>query len=216
MLSSEGLNILECLTIVTRSVHNCRVFSYYGGVQKVTALLKGTILSIVVFYLSRSNFAHFHFFVSYHFHCCSLGCDVRGNTGMVSFVMNLFLTDVFSLVYSAAVVKLKTLTSLLAADEQLSNKAIDNMKMMQKILVHIVTIISNFMNLEPTATRLTQFVNTTGQTLSNEFLATVTPISAKSAVHDTNWQQKAIVAVMEAGGVNWLVGRIVFSMFVYI
>nr|XP_015625233.1 BEACH domain-containing protein B isoform X4 [Oryza sativa Japonica Group] len=145
MLSSEGLNILECLTIVTRSVHNCRVFSYYGGVQKVTALLK------------------------------------------------------------AAVVKLKTLTSLLAADEQLSNKAIDNMKMMQKILVHIVTIISNFMNLEPTATRLTQFVNTTGKTLSNEFLATVTPISAKSAVHDTNWQQKAIVAVMEAGGVNWLV-----------
>uniref|UniRef100_A0A0E0JVW3 BEACH domain-containing protein B n=1 Tax=Oryza punctata TaxID=4537 RepID=A0A0E0JVW3_ORYPU len=145
VLSPEGLNVLECLTIVTRSVHNCRVFSYYGGVQKVTALLK------------------------------------------------------------AAVVKLKTLTSLLAADEHLSNKAIENMKMMQKILVHIVTIISNFMNLEPTVTRLTQFVNSTGQTLSNEFLATITPRSAKNAVHDTNWQQKAIVAVMEAGGVNWLV-----------
>uniref|UniRef100_J3L9U4 BEACH domain-containing protein n=2 Tax=Oryza brachyantha TaxID=4533 RepID=J3L9U4_ORYBR len=144
VLSTEGLTVLECLTIVTRSVHNCRVFSYYGGVQKVTALLK------------------------------------------------------------AAVVKLKTLTSLLAADEQLPNKAIENMKMMQKILVYIVTIISNFMNLEPTVTRLMQLVNTTEHTLSNEFLATITPRPAKST-NDNNWQQKAIVAVMEAGGVNWLV-----------
>jgi hypothetical protein len=42
-LNTEGLTILECLTILTRSVHNCKVFSYYGGVQKVTALLKGTL-----------------------------------------------------------------------------------------------------------------------------------------------------------------------------
>ncbi|KAL5212760.1 hypothetical protein ABZP36_023607 [Zizania latifolia] len=145
LLSTEGLTVLECLTIVTRSVHNCRVFSYYGGVQKITALLK------------------------------------------------------------AAVVKLKTLTSLLATDELLSKKAIENMKMMQKILVYIVTIISNFMNLEPTVTRITQFVRTTEHTLSNNFLATVTPRSTQSTVHDRNWQQKAIVAVMEAGGVNWLV-----------
>lgn len=40
-LSTEVLPVLEWFTIVTRSVHNCRVFSYYGGVQKVTALLKG-------------------------------------------------------------------------------------------------------------------------------------------------------------------------------
>ncbi|KAL5208035.1 hypothetical protein ABZP36_032470 [Zizania latifolia] len=144
VLSTEGLTVLECLTIVTRSVHNCRVFSYYGGVQNVTALLK------------------------------------------------------------AAVVKLKTLTSLLATDEILSNKAIEDMKMMQKILLYIVTIISNFMNLEPYLTRITQFVLSTEHTLSNNFLATVLP-STKSTVHDRNWQQKAIVAVMEAGGVNWLV-----------
>ena len=42
-LSAERLHVLECLTILTRSVHNCRVFSYYGGVQKVTSLLKGSI-----------------------------------------------------------------------------------------------------------------------------------------------------------------------------
>lgn len=40
-LSTERLQVLECLTILTRSLHNCRVFSYYGGVQRVTSLLKG-------------------------------------------------------------------------------------------------------------------------------------------------------------------------------
>ncbi|KAL6629117.1 hypothetical protein ACP70R_028882 [Stipagrostis hirtigluma subsp. patula] len=144
-LSTEGLTFLECLTIVTRSVHNCRVFSYYGGVQKVTALLK------------------------------------------------------------AAVVKLKTLTSLLAADEQLSNKTVENMMMMQKILVYIVTIISNFMDLEPTAMRIPQFLNTSGCTLSRNYLTTVSSSTTQGIVSDRNWQKKAIVSVMEAGGVNWLV-----------
>ncbi|KAM3295295.1 hypothetical protein ACQJBY_037900 [Aegilops geniculata] len=143
-LSTEVLPVLECFTIVTRSVHNCRVFSYYGGVQKVTALLK------------------------------------------------------------AAVVKLKTLTSLLATDEQLSNRTVENMRMMQKILVHIVTIISNFMDLEPAATRISRVVNSTDHAPSNN-LATVTPNAIRRFVSDRNWQQKAIVSVMEAGGVNWLV-----------
>lgn len=143
-LSTEVLPVLEWFTIVTRSVHNCRVFSYYGGVQKVTALLK------------------------------------------------------------AAVVKLKTLTSLLATDEQLSNRTVENMRMMQKILVYIVTIISNFMDLEPAATRISRVANSTDHTPSNN-LATVTPSSTRRFVSDRNWQQKAIVSVMEAGGVNWLV-----------
>ncbi|WVZ78914.1 hypothetical protein U9M48_026555 [Paspalum notatum var. saurae] len=40
-LSKQILQVLECLTILTRSLHNCRVFSYYGGVQKIISLLKG-------------------------------------------------------------------------------------------------------------------------------------------------------------------------------
>ncbi|XP_039804100.1 BEACH domain-containing protein B-like isoform X5 [Panicum virgatum] len=39
-LSTQILQVLECLAILTRSLHNCRVFSYYGGVQKITSLLK--------------------------------------------------------------------------------------------------------------------------------------------------------------------------------
>lgn len=40
--TADALHALNCLTILTRSTHNCKVFSYYGGVQKITALLKGT------------------------------------------------------------------------------------------------------------------------------------------------------------------------------
>lgn len=40
--TADALRALNCLTILTRSTHNCKVFSYYGGVQKITALLKGT------------------------------------------------------------------------------------------------------------------------------------------------------------------------------
>jgi hypothetical protein len=120
----------------------------------------------------------------------------------------------FPLIFSAAVVKLKALTSLLAADGQLSNKTVENMKMMQKILVYIVTIISNFMDLEPTVANISQFVSTYGNTLSGNYLASVTLGTTKSA--DSNWQKKAIVSVMEAGGVNWLVGKVIFHLFNFI
>ena len=133
---------------------------------------------------------------------------------MFTFAVDIVLTD-FSLVYSAAVVKLKTLTSLLAADE-LSNKTVENMRTMQKVLVYIVTIISNFMDLEPSTTRISQFIlNSSRRTLSSNYLATVAPNTSKNMVSDRNWQKKAIVSVMEAGGVNWLVGKVIFSVLVY-
>lgn len=104
---------------------------------------------------------------------------------------------------------------MLAADEQLSNETVENMRTMQKVLVYIVTIVSNFMDLEPTTTRISQFLNSSRHTLSSSYLATVVPSTSKNMVSDKNWQKKAIVSVMEAGGVNWLVGKVIFSMFVY-
>ena len=41
--ASERLPVLDALKIITRSLHNCRVFGYYGGIQKLTALMKGMI-----------------------------------------------------------------------------------------------------------------------------------------------------------------------------
>lgn len=40
-ITSEGLPVLDALTVITRSLHNCRVLGYYGGIQKLTALMKG-------------------------------------------------------------------------------------------------------------------------------------------------------------------------------
>lgn len=50
-ITSEAFPVLEVLTIITRSVHNCRVFAYYGGMQKLTALLKGGLSFSLVFTL---------------------------------------------------------------------------------------------------------------------------------------------------------------------
>lgn len=43
LITSEGLAILDALRIISRSLYNCRLFGYYGGVQKLTALMKGII-----------------------------------------------------------------------------------------------------------------------------------------------------------------------------
>ncbi|CAL0327334.1 unnamed protein product [Lupinus luteus] len=41
-ITSEGFVILDALKIISRSLYNCRVFGYYGGIQKLTALMKGS------------------------------------------------------------------------------------------------------------------------------------------------------------------------------
>nr|CAD1832089.1 unnamed protein product [Ananas comosus var. bracteatus] len=146
-LNTDVLYILNCLAIIIRSIHNCRVFCYYGGVQKIIALLK------------------------------------------------------------ASVVQLKTLTSSLAVDEQLSSCSIEKTRVMQKILVYVVTIISTFMELNSNATKKSQYVDTAEHPFSKDNLYEGTTGSPKSSIPEAmiSWRQKAIVLVMEAGGVNWLV-----------
>ncbi|KAF8687356.1 hypothetical protein HU200_043042 [Digitaria exilis] len=146
-LSTQILQILECLAILTRSLHNCRVFSYYGGVQKITSLLK------------------------------------------------------------VAVSQLRKLNSFLATDDQSSDEAVRNTRLMLNILVCIITVISNFMKLEITIARTPHIVKSTKHTPSKSHLAEVTSSSPDSTIPDTlrHWQQKAIVLVIEASGVNWLV-----------
>ncbi|KAJ4757798.1 BEACH domain-containing protein B [Rhynchospora pubera] len=151
VLNTEGLYVLNCLMVMTRSMHNCRVFTYYGGVQKATALLK------------------------------------------------------------AAVIQLKGLASSLAADEQLSSAGLEKTRTLQTILVYAITIISLFMDLDSSPTKTTETVNnnnTKEQSSSSTCTGdTTSPTGKKGTIPDLmlRWQQKAIVLVMEAGGVNWLV-----------
>jgi len=117
------------------------------------------------------------------------------------------------LVYSAAVAQLKNLNRLLAAEDQSSDEVVENARLMLNILVSIITIISNFMKLEITVGRIPHIVETIKHTPSNNHLAAVTSSSPARTISDTlrHWQQKAIVLVMEASGVYWLVGKVIFS-----
>lgn len=148
-ITSEGLVVLDALTIITRSMHNCRVFGYYGGIQKLTALMK------------------------------------------------------------AAVVQLKTITSALSADESLSNSITEKIGILQKILVQVVSIICSFINLSSNVyekaklySNNLEFSIPTGGATSNE---SYSGIEVPVFEVRLRWHQKAVVSVMEAGGLNWLV-----------
>ncbi|KAK2977991.1 hypothetical protein RJ640_023529 [Escallonia rubra] len=148
-IKSEGLPILDVLTIITRSMHNCRVFGYYGGIQKLTALVK------------------------------------------------------------AAVVQLKTLISTLSTDESLSSSVEETSRNLQKILVNVVSIIWNFIDSQSNVYKEAQ-----SNSKSLEFstprggATSIEPSSGMKASlseRGLRWHQTAIVSVMEAGGLNWLV-----------
>lgn len=148
-ITSEGFPVLDALKIVTHSMHNCRVFGYYGGIQKLTTLMK------------------------------------------------------------AAVVQLKTVASILSADESLSNFTVEKTGILQKVLVYVVSIICSFIDLHTNTLEKTQLysnavefsVPRSGASSSDP------PSSLKVSICETRlqWHQKAVVSVMEAGGLNWLV-----------
>ncbi|KAJ0974642.1 hypothetical protein J5N97_016607 [Dioscorea zingiberensis] len=144
--TAEELYALDCLTIITRSIHNCRAFGYYGGVQKVTALMK------------------------------------------------------------AAVIQLKTLTYAPAVDEQLSSSSLEKTRILQKILLYAVSIISTFMDFHR-VTQSTQYSDISEQTILKENMLEVHPSNQFGPASEARlqWQRKAAVLVMETGGVNWIV-----------
>ncbi|XP_042494689.1 BEACH domain-containing protein B-like isoform X2 [Macadamia integrifolia] len=145
---AEGFPLLDALSIVVRSMHNCEVLGYYGGIQKLTGLTK------------------------------------------------------------AAVVQLKTVTGALAADEGLSNPTVEKTKVLRKILVYVVSIIFCFINLNSNVYEKAQLhadsMNSSVPMSSACFSDPSTGL--KGCISETwlQWHQKAVVSVMEAGGLNWL------------
>ncbi|CAN1248861.1 BEACH domain-containing protein B [Linum perenne] len=134
-VSSEGLPVLDALTIITRSMHNCRVFGCYTGVQKLTALLKGTV------------------------------------------------------------VQLKGIAGALSGEENLSDPILEETLLLQQILFHVISIMCNFINLNINDNEKAVYAPSIDSSSSSKIL-----IDSKMY-----WRQKAVVAVMEAGGLNWLV-----------
>ncbi|KAK9165680.1 hypothetical protein Scep_000871 [Stephania cephalantha] len=146
---TEGFPILEALTVITRSMHNCRVFGYYGGMQKLIALMK------------------------------------------------------------AAVIQLKTAAGALAQDDNLSKLNFEKTKVLQRILVYVVSIICCFIELNSNVCLRAQIYTNTFELSNPKDSTSLFDPSDDSSYPDSElrlqWRQKAIVSVMEAGGLNWLV-----------
>ncbi|KAH6788519.1 binding protein [Perilla frutescens var. frutescens] len=45
-IPSESWMVLDALTVVTLSIHNCKVFGYHTGIQKLTALMKAAVVQL--------------------------------------------------------------------------------------------------------------------------------------------------------------------------
>ncbi|RDY05943.1 BEACH domain-containing protein B, partial [Mucuna pruriens] len=146
-ITSEGFFILDALKIITRSLYNCRVFGYYGGIQKLTALMKG------------------------------------------------------------AVVQLKTISGALSADESLSDSAVEKIRLLQQILTYVVSIIYIFIDLGSNIDKKDELFCSLLGFISHADAPIISSNSSKvlSTEARLHWRQKAIVSVMEAGGLNWLV-----------
>ncbi|CAH9105180.1 unnamed protein product [Cuscuta epithymum] len=147
-LTSEGFPILDALTVVVRSLHNCRLFGYYGGIQKITALMKATV------------------------------------------------------------VQLKTIASALSTEGNMLNNVVERTTVFQNTLVRAVSIIGSFVNLQSNIYRthlnrshLESFV------LRGSMETTEPSTDVSGALTEVllQWHKKAVVCVMEAGGLNWLV-----------
>ncbi|XP_015579782.2 BEACH domain-containing protein B isoform X1 [Ricinus communis] len=147
-IPSEGLHALDALTIIARSIHNCRVFGYYGGIQRLTALMKG------------------------------------------------------------AVVQLKALTGAISGDESLSNAIVEKTKLLQQILVYVVSIMCTFIDLNTNEYEKAQLYSSSLDFPVSGWDALSTGSSSISKIPTETrlyWHQKAVMSVMEAGGLNWLV-----------
>lgn len=82
---------------------------------------------------------------------------------------------------------------------------------LQKVLVYVVSVISNFIDLHsypeekfPLNRSNMELFVTSSETSSE------TSTTAESLVSETMllWHQKSVISVMEAGGLNWLVGKV--------
>ncbi|KAJ6939644.1 BEACH domain-containing protein lvsC isoform X3 [Populus alba x Populus x berolinensis] len=147
-ITSEGLPLLNALTIITRSMHNCRVFEYYGGIQKLTALMKG------------------------------------------------------------AVVHLKSITSELSGDESLSSIFLDKTRLLQQILLYVVSIICGYIDLNTNLYEKAQLFSSHAEFFTSSWGASSNESSSGVEVPTETrlyWHQRAVVSVMEAGFLNWLV-----------
>lgn len=114
------------------------------------------------------------------------------------------------MIFSAAVVQLKTLSATLSIDEKFSNSSVEKTRILQKILLYVVSVMYSFMELHSVEFDKLKCVDVSKYFRSGDYFFEASSSTANKAASEErfHWQQKSVVLVMEAGGVNWLVGKV--------
>lgn len=115
-------------------------------------------------------------------------------------------------------VQLKAISGALSADENLSGFTVEKTSLLQQILLYVVSIIFSFIELNSNVYEKTQLYSNSIGFFSRGGASSIDSSSSLNVPYETkiNWHQKAVVSVMEAGGLNWLVGKVgsFFSEFI--
>jgi len=108
------------------------------------------------------------------------------------------------------VVQLKTISQALSADANCSDSAVEKIKLLQQILTYVVSIIYIFIDLGSNIDKKDELFCSLVGFISHAETPIISSNSSKvlSTEARLHWRQKAIVSVMEAGGLNWLVGKV--------
>lgn len=108
--------------------------------------------------------------------------------------------------------QLKTIASALSTDGSLSNSVVERIAIFQNILVRAVSIIGSFINLQSSTYKKAHLSSSHLEFfVSRSSRETIEPsIDMNDSLPEVmlQWHKKAVVSVMEAGGLNWLVGKV--------
>lgn len=110
-----------------------------------------------------------------------------------------------------SVVQLKTISGAVSADESVSALSVEKIKRLQQILTLVVSIVCNFIGLTTDGNEMAKLHGNFSRSYFPRsfaflFKAAVNTESPLSELR-LQWQKRAVVSVMEAGGLNWLVGN---------
>ncbi|KAB2023664.1 hypothetical protein ES319_D06G034000v1 [Gossypium barbadense] len=136
-----------------------------------------------------------------------VGC-FAGHPSEIILTLTEEIMQLTTLVSERAVIQLKTMTGSLSVDENLSNFLTEKIGFLQRLLVYVVSIMCSLIDLDSNIYEKAQMYNITEGSYEIGASSSIdSSNSLKGSLSETrlHWHQKAIVSVMEAGGLNWLV-----------
>lgn len=85
----------------------------------------------------------------------------------------------------------------------------ENAGIFQKILVHVVSIICNFIDMQSSIDERFMYKssNSDASISSRDEILSTPAVNSIHSETTLSWHQTTVISVMEAGGLNWLLGN---------